>query len=110
MVLECSRADTGVGATMDPQSQDWKGTWAALVKPARHSSARGNSTPREGSWCCTRYCRESDSLLPVFLYKRMMALTKATPPSMFIHKAREPFLMAMSLPSWLINMKEQRVV
>ena len=39
IVLECNRADTGVGATMAPSSQLWKGNWADLVKAAKQSSA-----------------------------------------------------------------------
>ena len=41
MVDECSNADVGVGATMAPSSQLWKGIWAALVNAARENSSRG---------------------------------------------------------------------
>ena len=41
MVEECSRAETGVGATIAPHSQLWNGTWAALVKPAKHIRTMG---------------------------------------------------------------------
>ena len=41
MVELWSRAEVGVGATMAPSSHDWKGIWAALVKPARASSSTG---------------------------------------------------------------------
>ena len=35
MVDECRRALVGVGATMAPRSQVWKGIWAAFVMPAK---------------------------------------------------------------------------
>ncbi|KAF5051576.1 hypothetical protein DSECCO2_417510 [anaerobic digester metagenome] len=38
------------------------------------------------------------------------ARTKATPPSMFIHRARVAFLTAISVSSCLMSMKEQNVV
>ncbi len=41
MVLECRRADTGVGATIAPVSQVENGIWAALVRPATAMSAAG---------------------------------------------------------------------
>ena len=41
MVDECSRALVGVGATMAPSSQRWKGICAALVRPAMDSSMSG---------------------------------------------------------------------
>ena len=37
MVALCSRALEGVGATMAPNSQVEKGSWALLVNPARQS-------------------------------------------------------------------------
>ena len=43
MVAECSRAETGVGATMAPHSQLSKGTCADLVKAARQKKANGSS-------------------------------------------------------------------
>lgn len=41
MVLECNKAETGVGATMAPKSQSQNGNWAALVKPAMDIKATG---------------------------------------------------------------------
>ena len=43
MVLECRSADTGVGATIAPSSQEEKGIWADLVMPAKARSATGRS-------------------------------------------------------------------
>jgi hypothetical protein len=50
MVAECSSADTGVGATMAPSNQDWKGTWADLVKAAKAMKPSGKraSPPSTG--------------------------------------------------------------
>ena len=58
MVAECSRADTGVGATMAPHNQLSKGTWADLVKAARQRKAKGSSmavlfTSRATIFCST---------------------------------------------------------
>jgi|GEM_PF-4127984 len=52
MVEECRRAETGVGATMAPSSQLWKGSCAALVKPARAMSAKATKAmvPRLPAW------------------------------------------------------------
>ena len=46
MVLECRSADTGVGATMAPRSQEEKGIWADFVMPAKARSAAGRSQRR----------------------------------------------------------------
>lgn len=43
MVDECSKADTGVGATMAPSSQDWNGSCADFVNAAIDIRARGIS-------------------------------------------------------------------
>ena len=45
-MLECSNAETGVGATIAPRSQLEKGHWAALVMPAKQSNAAGSSADR----------------------------------------------------------------
>lgn len=42
MVLECSRADTGVGPSMAEGSQGWRPNWADLPVAARISPKRGN--------------------------------------------------------------------
>jgi len=44
MVLECSNAETGVGATMAPSNQLENGSWADLVMPAKQSNAAGRRT------------------------------------------------------------------
>ena len=44
MVEECSKAEVGVGATMAPKSQVWKGICAALVMPAKLKQVSGNTT------------------------------------------------------------------
>ncbi len=41
IVEECSSAEVGVGATIAPKSQLWKGNCAALVKAASASSSTG---------------------------------------------------------------------
>lgn len=41
MVLECSRADTGVGPSMAEGSQGWSPNWADLPVAARMSPSRG---------------------------------------------------------------------
>ncbi|OQB35185.1 MAG: hypothetical protein BWY05_01427 [Euryarchaeota archaeon ADurb.Bin165] len=41
MVLECRRADTGVGATMAPTSHDEKGNCADFASPATAMSPAG---------------------------------------------------------------------
>jgi len=41
---------------------------------------------------------------------KISANTKATPPVMFIHKARVAFFTEVSSPSWEMSMKEQNVV
>ena len=47
MVLECSSAETGVGATIAPRSQLWNGNWADLANPARQSSPMGSSAAED---------------------------------------------------------------
>ena len=42
MVLECSRADTGVGPSMAEGSQGWSPNWADLPVAAKISPNRGN--------------------------------------------------------------------
>ena len=44
MVDECRSADVGVGATIAPRSQVWKGICAAFVSPANASSVTGSAT------------------------------------------------------------------
>ena len=43
MVAECRRAEVGVGATMAPRSQVWKGICAAFVRPASARQASGTA-------------------------------------------------------------------
>ncbi len=107
MVLEWSRAETGVGATMAPHSQLWKGVWAALVKPAKQSRPMGSRNRAEAFSAVMSSCRDRGR---PWARIKTRAKTKATPPSMFIHRARVAFLTAMSVPSCLISMKEQNVV
>ncbi len=46
IVEEWSKAEVGVGATIAPKSQPENGIWAALVMPAKASSAAGENQPR----------------------------------------------------------------
>ena len=44
MVDECSNAEVGVGATIAPSSQVWKGICAAFVMPAKLKQVSGRTT------------------------------------------------------------------
>ena len=89
MVAECSRAETGVGATMAPHSQLSNGTWADFVKAARQKKAKGSSMAVLFTSMAVIFCRTiSVDSVPRLFWTKSMAETKARPPRTFIHKAR----------------------
>ena len=92
-MLECSSADTGVGATMAPSSQLEKGSWADFVMPAKQSRAAGSSASE-----CFEVISACNSMLPLWRWNHTMASAKAKPPARFITSARKAFCRASSVP------------
>lgn len=52
MVLECSRAETGVGPSMAAGSHGWRPNWADFPVAARMSPSKG----RVGVWVGVKAC------------------------------------------------------
>ena len=105
MVLECRRAETGVGATMAPSSHEEKGICADFVNPAKASSTAGRRAAPfsiETRW--------SSSTVPRVEARRMMAPANARPPSMLSVRARNALPRDSVVPLYPMRRKEQRVV
>ena len=96
MVLEWSRAETGVGATIAPRSQEEKGISAAFVIPANPIRTAGIRTTAASEEASTR-ARSIPPLVASVAARKMSATTKATPPRRFITRARKAFFVASSV-------------
>ena len=105
MVLECSSAETGVGATIAPSNQPENGSWADFVMPAKHSSAAGISTSD-----CLEPISACNSMLWVRWWHQTMASANARPPARFMTSARRALRRASSVRVYPISRNEQRVV
>ena len=92
MVLECSSADTGVGATIAPSSQLENGSCADLVMPAKQSRAAGSSA--SAGFEVISVC---NSMLPLWRWNQTIAAANASPPARFITNARSAFCFACSV-------------
>ena len=101
IVLECSSADTGVGATIAPSSQLWNGICADLANAASARSAIG--VMARAAMMAVRDSAPFD-------LAAIAASVSAKPPIRFSKIARAAFFFASGVPSWLISMNEQRVV
>lgn len=73
MVLECNRAETGVGPSMAAGSQGWRPNWADLPVAARMRPSRGSV----GVWVGDRVCWISH----VFVVVASHAMLRISPMS-----------------------------
>lgn len=73
MVLECNRAETGVGPSMAAGSHGWRPNWADLPVAARMRPSRGSV----GAWVGDRVCWISH----VFVVVASHAMLKISPMS-----------------------------
>ncbi len=85
MVEECNRAETGVGATMAPKSQELKGSWADLVSPAKQMSVAGSTATSRP--VLPKATSESKAGARWFWAIKKRASAKPTPPMRFNPRA-----------------------
>ena len=95
MVDECSRALVGVGATMAPRSQVWKGIWAAFVMPAKARAVTAKVTMAGSFTPMTRKSKNEN--VPTVMAQEYRAARKPRPPARFMTIWRKALLMASSV-------------
>ena len=95
MVDECSRALVGVGATMAPRSQVWKGICAAFVMPAKARAQAARVTSAGLLAPMTRKSKNEN--VPTVIAQEYSATKKPRPPARFMMIWRKALAMASSV-------------
>ena len=108
MVLEWSRAETGVGATIAPSSQRENGSWAALARPAKAIRQAGiiAAWPRASSAVRSRVRWPSGASIA----SHSRATAKPVPPRVLRPRAVKALPVASWLRLWPMSRNEARVV